>query len=136
MKNYLAHKSFSRGTSIYGAEASMAFIGNTTHTVPYMLKNSDLFDELPDAYRDPAWLDRVHHYIPGWEVAPIRSEMFSTGYGFVGDCLAEILRAKRSEDFSDKYQDYFTPRHLTLHARPGRHPQNLRRVDEAGTPDR
>ncbi len=108
MKNYLANKSFSRGTSIYGAEASMAFVGNTTHTVPYMLNNSDLFDELPDAYRDPAWLDRIHHYIPGWEVAPIRSEMFSTGYGFVVDYLAEILRAKRSEDFSDKYKDYFT----------------------------
>ncbi|MBF6426874.1 BREX system Lon protease-like protein BrxL [Nocardia cyriacigeorgica] len=108
MKNYLANKSFSRGTSIFGAEASMAFIGNTTHTVPYMLKNSDLFDELPDAYRDPAWLDRIHHYIPGWEVAPIRSEMFSTGYGFVVDYLAEILRAKRSEDFSDKYKNYFT----------------------------
>ncbi|MCH8559663.1 BREX system Lon protease-like protein BrxL [Nesterenkonia sp. DZ6] len=108
MKNYLANKSFSRGTSIYGAEASMAFIGNTTHTVPHMLKNSHLFDELPDAYSDPAWLDRIHHYIPGWEVAPIRSEMFSTGYGFVVDYLAEILRAKRSEDFSDKYRDYFT----------------------------
>ncbi|SMY01745.1 BREX system Lon protease-like protein BrxL [Brevibacterium aurantiacum] len=108
MKNYLANKSFSRGTSIYGAEASIAFIGNTTHTVPYMLKNSDLFDELPDAYRDPAWLDRIHHYIPGWEVAPIRSEMFSTGYGFVVDYLAEILRAKRTKDFSDKYKDYFT----------------------------
>lgn len=107
MKNYLANKSFSRGTSVYGAEASMVFIGNTTHTVPYMLKNSDLFDELPDAYRDPAWLDRIHHYIPGWEVAPIRSEMFSPGYGFVVDYLAEILRAKRSEDFSDKYKDYF-----------------------------
>lgn len=108
MKNYLANKSFSRGTSIFGADASMAFIGNTTHTVPYMLKNSDLFDELPDAYRDPAWLDRIHHYIPGWEVAPIRSEMFSTGYGFVVDYLAEILRAKRSEDFSDKYKHSFT----------------------------
>lgn len=107
MKNYLANKSFSRGTSIYGAEASMAFIGNTTHTVPYMLKNTDLFDELPDAYRDPAWLDRIHHYIPGWEVAPIRAEMFSSGYGFVVDYLAEILRAKRSEDLSDKYKDYF-----------------------------
>ncbi|WP_084634624.1 BREX system Lon protease-like protein BrxL [Propionicicella superfundia] len=108
MKNYLANKSFSRGTSIYGAEASMAFIGNTTHTVPYMLKNTDLFDELPDAYRDPAWLDRIHHYVPGWEVAPIRAEMFSAGYGFVVDYLAEILRAKRTEDFSDKYKDYFT----------------------------
>jgi ATP-dependent Lon protease len=108
MKNYLANRSFSRGTSVYVAEASMVFIGNTTHTVPYMLKNSDLFDQLPDAYRDPAWLDRIHHYIPGWEVAPIRSEMFSNGYGFVVDYLAEILRAKRSEDFSDKYKSYFT----------------------------
>jgi ATP-dependent Lon protease len=108
MKNYLANKSFSRGTSIYGAEASMAFIGNTTHTVPYMLKNTDLFDELPDAYRDPAWLDRIHHYIPGWEVAPIRGEMFSTGYGFVVDYLAEILKAKRAEDYSDKFREYFT----------------------------
>ncbi len=108
MKNYLANKSFSRGTSIYGAEASMAFIGNTAHTVPYMLKNSDLFDELPDSYRDPAWLDRIHHYIPGWEVAPIRAEMFSSSYGFVVDYLAEILRAKRGDDYSEKYADYFT----------------------------
>ena len=108
MKNYLANKSFSRGTSVYGAEASMVFIGNTTHTVPYMLKNSDLFDELPDAYRDPAWLDRIHHYLPGWEVAPIRAEMFSTGYGFVVDYLAEILRAKRNVDFADAYREHFT----------------------------
>lgn len=108
MKNYLANKSFSRGTNIYGAEASMAFIGNTTHTVPFMLKNSDLFDELPPSYRDPAWLDRIHHYIPGWEVSPVRSEMFSSGYGFVVDYLAEVLHSLRSEDFSDKYKQYFT----------------------------
>lgn len=108
MKNYLANKSFSRGTSVYGADASMAFIGNTTHTVPYMLKNSDLFDELPPSYRDPAWLDRIHHYIPGWEVSPVRSEMFSSGYGFVVDYLAEVLHSLRIEDFSDKYKQYFT----------------------------
>lgn len=86
----------------------MVFIGNTTHTVPYMLKNSHLFDELPDAYRDPAWLDRIHHYLPGWEVSPIRAEMFSTGYGFVVDYLAEILRAKRNVDFADAYKAHFT----------------------------
>lgn len=108
MKNYMANKSFSRGASTYSAEASLAFIGNTTHSVPYMLKNSDLFDELPDVYRDPAWLDRIHCYIPGWEVAPIRSEMFSSGYGFVVDYLAEILRALRNEDYSSAYQRYFT----------------------------
>lgn len=108
MKNYLANKSFSRGASVYNAEASMAFIGNTTHTVPYMLKHSDLFDELPPSYRDAAWLDRIHHYIPGWEVPPVRSEMFSNGYGFVVDYLAEVLHAKRNEDYSDKYAQYFT----------------------------
>lgn len=108
MKNYLANKSFSRGTSVYGAEASMAFIGNTTHTVPYMLKHTDLFDELPPAYRDAAWLDRIHHYIPGWEVAPIRSEMFSSGYGFVVDYLAEVLHSKRTDDFADKFKHLFT----------------------------
>ncbi|MEW1975436.1 BREX system Lon protease-like protein BrxL [Microbacterium profundi] len=108
MKNYMANKVFNRGNIQLGAEASMAFIGNTSHTVPHMLKNSDLFDELPDSYRDSAWLDRIHHYIPGWEVSPIRSEMFSDGYGFVVDYLAEVLRSKRSEDFSDKYKAYFT----------------------------
>ncbi len=86
----------------------MVFIGNTSHTVPHMLKHSDLFDELPPTYRDPAWLDRIHHYIPGWEVAPVRSEMFSNGYGFVVDYLAEVLRSKRSEDFSDKFKEHFT----------------------------
>ncbi|WBT09188.1 BREX system Lon protease-like protein BrxL [Corynebacterium sp. SCR221107] len=108
MKNYLANKSFSRGASVYGAEASMVFIGNTAHTVRYMLKNSDLFDELPDAYRDPAWLDRIHYYVPGWEVAPMRSEMFASGYGFVVDYLAEILRSQRATDYSDLYKEYFT----------------------------
>ncbi|MEJ1922504.1 BREX system Lon protease-like protein BrxL [Microbacterium sp. KHB019] len=108
MKNYMANKQFNRGNQPLGAEASMVFIGNTSHTVPYMLQHSDLFDELPDSYRDAAWLDRIHHYIPGWEVSPIRSEMFSDGYGFVVDYLAEILHSKRNEDFSDKYQSHFS----------------------------
>jgi ATP-dependent Lon protease len=108
MKNYMANKSFSRGTQTMGAEASMVFVGNTSHTVPYMLKNSDLFDELPDAYHDSAFLDRLHCYIPGWEVDTIRSEMFSSGYGFVVDYMAEVLRSMRNSDFSDKYQRYCT----------------------------
>ena len=108
MKNYMANKSFSRGVETLGAEASMVFVGNTSHTVPYMLKNSDLFDELPEAYHDPAYLDRLHHYIPGWEVDIIRGEMFSNGYGFVVDYIAEVLKSMRSEDYSDRYQQYFT----------------------------
>lgn len=108
MKNYMANKSFSRGVETLGAEASMVFVGNTSHTVPYMLKHSDLFDELPEAYHDPAYLDRLHHYIPGWEVDIIRGEMFSDGYGFVIDYIAEVLKSMRSKDYSDRYQEHFT----------------------------
>jgi len=108
MKNYMANKTFSRGVETLGAEASMVFVGNTSHTVPYMLKNSDLFDELPDSYHDSAFLDRLHHYIPGWEVDTIRGEMFSEGYGFVVDYIAEVLKSMRSVDYSDRYQQYFT----------------------------
>lgn len=108
MKNYMANKSFSRGVETLGAEASMVFVGNTDHSVPHMLKHSDLFDPLPDKFHDSALLDRLHSYIPGWEVNVIRGEMFSTGYGFVVDYLAEILRALRSHDFSDRYKSIFS----------------------------
>lgn len=107
MKNYMANKSFSRGVETLGAEASMVFVGNTSNTVPYMLKHSDLFMDLPDSYHDSAFLDRIHFYIPGWEADIIRGEMFSDGYGFVVDYLAEILRYLRNSDYSDKYQKYF-----------------------------
>ena len=107
MKNYMANKSFSRGVETLGAEASIVFVGNTDHTVPYMLKHSDLFDPLPEKFHDSAFLDRLHSYIPGWEVDVIRGEMFSSGYGFVVDYLAEILRSLRSHDFSDRYKAYF-----------------------------
>ena len=107
LKNYMANKSFSRGVEPLGAEASMVFVGNTKHTVPYMLKNTDLFDELPDKYYDSAFIDRLHTYIPGWEVGVIRGEMFSGGYGFVVDYLAEILRHLRNDDYSDRYRDHF-----------------------------
>lgn len=107
MKNYMANKSFSRGIETLGAEASMAFVGNTQHTLPYMLKHSDLFDDLPEKYYDSAFLDRLHFYIPGWEVDIIRGEMFSDGYGFVVDYLAEILRNFRNLDFSQKYKEHF-----------------------------
>src|SRR5690349_757550 len=108
MKNYMANKSFSRGVETLGAEASMVFVGNTSHNVPYMLKHSDLFDELPESYHDSAYLDRLHFYIPGWEVDTIRSEMFSDGYGFVVDYIAEVLKSMRNADYSDRYQKHFT----------------------------
>lgn len=108
MKNYMANKSFSRGVETLGAEASMVFVGNTDHSVPHMLKHTDLFDPLPEKFHDSAFLDRIHSYIPGWEVDVIRGEMFSSGYGFVVDYLAEILKSLRSHDFSDRYKKYFS----------------------------
>jgi ATP-dependent Lon protease len=108
MKNYMANKSFSRGVETLGAEASMVFVGNTEHTVPHMLKHTDLFDPLPEKFHDSAFLDRIHYYIPGWEIDIIRGEMFSSGYGFIVDYLAEILRALRNQDFSDRYMQHFT----------------------------
>lgn len=107
LKNYMANKTFSRGVEPLGAEASMVFVGNTKHTVPYMLKNTDLLDELPEKYYDSAFIDRLHAYIPGWEVGVIRGEMFSSGYGFVVDYLAEILRHLRNDDYSDRYRSQF-----------------------------
>lgn len=107
MKNYMANKSFSRGVETLGADASMAFVGNTEHSLPYMLKHTDLFDALPEKFYDSAFLDRLHFYIPGWEVDIIRGEMFSAGYGFVVDYLAEILRHLRNQDYSDQYKGLF-----------------------------
>jgi ATP-dependent Lon protease len=108
MKNYLANKTFSRGIETLGAEASMAFIGNTKHSVAYMLKHTDLFEELPEKYYDSAFIDRLHTYLPGWEIDVIRGEMFATGYGFIVDYLAEVLRHLRGQDRSSDYRDLFT----------------------------
>lgn len=108
MKNYMANKSFSRGGQPYGATASMAFIGNTEHSVPYMLKNSDLFEALPKGYHDSAFLDRLHAYLPGWEINRLKSDMFTDGYGFIVDYLAEILKSLRNDDFSPQIKQYFT----------------------------
>jgi ATP-dependent Lon protease len=107
MKNYMANKSFSRGINPMGAEASFAFVGNTDHTVPYMLKNSDLFEALPRQFHDSAFIDRLHAYLPGWEVDVIRGEMFTSGYGFIVDYLAEILRHLRNDDLSHAHEAHF-----------------------------
>lgn len=107
MKNYMANRSFSRGTQVYQASASMCFVGNTAHSVPYMLKNSDLFEALPKAYYDTAFLDRMHAYLPGWEVQKLRNEMFTDDYGFIVDYLAEILKTLRKDDYLYGYDKYF-----------------------------
>jgi len=107
MKNYMANRSFSRGIEQLTAEASMVFMGNTQKSVAYMLKHSHFFEPLPDKYIDSAFLDRMHAYNPGWEVAPIRHELFSHGYGFVVDYIAEVLKHLRTEDFTGGYKAHF-----------------------------
>jgi len=107
MKNYMANQSFSRGKQSMTAEASLAFIGNTDRSVPYMLKHSNLFEALSDHYYDPAFIDRLHFYLPGWEIDKLRSEMFTEGYGFIVDYLAEGLHTLRKEDYSLPAQEQF-----------------------------
>ena len=107
MKNYMANKSFSRGIEQLSAEASMVFMGNTRKSLAYMLKHSHFFDQLPDKYIDSAFIDRIHAYSPGWEVSPIRNELFSNGYGFIVDYIAEILKHQRTEDFTSAYKEQF-----------------------------
>lgn len=107
LKNFMANKTFSRGIETLGAEASLVFVGNTAHDLEYMLMHSDLFEELPAQYYDSAFLDRLHFYIPGWEVEVIRGEMFTSGFGFVVDYLAEILRKLRTYDYTQLYKEHF-----------------------------
>lgn len=107
MKNYMANKSFSRGTQVYGASASMVFVGNTDHSVPYMIRHSNLFDSLPRDYYDTAFLDRLHAYLPGWEVQKLRNDMFTSDFGFIVDYLAEILKELRKEDRTHEYTQFF-----------------------------
>jgi ATP-dependent Lon protease len=107
LKNYMANKSFSRGTQVYGASASMVFVGNTDHSVPYMIKHSNLFEALPKDYYDTAFLDRMHAYLPGWEVLKLRNDMFTSEFGFIVDYLAEILKDLRKEDRTHDYSKFF-----------------------------
>ena len=107
LKNYMANKTFSRGIETIGAEASLIFVGNTSNDLEHMLMHTDLFEDLPVQYYDSAFLDRLHYYIPGWEVEIIRGEMFTNGYGFVVDYLAEILRKLRTYDYTHHYQEHF-----------------------------
>lgn len=106
MQNYMANQSFNRGKETYQATASMAFVGNTKHTVPWMLKNSHLFESIPEGYIKGAFLDRMHMYIPGWEVKILKESVFSSGYGFIVDYLAEVLRELRKADYSGLIDEY------------------------------
>ena len=106
MQNYLANKSFNRGKNTHEASASMSFVGNTKHTVPYMLKNSHLFESIPTAFIKGAFLDRIHLYNPGWEIKMLKKDSFSKSYGLITDYIAAVLHALRSRDFASCLKDY------------------------------
>ena len=104
----MASGSFARGKEEKAASASMVFVGNINQSVDVLLKTSSLFDPFPpEMGQDTAFLDRMHCYIPGWEVPKFRPEHFTDDYGFITDYLAEFLRELRKEQFSDALDRFF-----------------------------
>ena len=108
MKDYMASGSFARGKEEKAASASMVFVGNINQSVDVLLKTSSLFDPFPpEMGTDTAFLDRMHCYIPGWEVPKFRPEHFTDDYGFITDYLAEFIRELRKEQYGDALDEYF-----------------------------
>lgn len=108
MKDYMASGSFARGKEEKAANASMVFVGNINQSVDVLLKTSSLFDPFPpEMGTDTAFLDRIHCYLPGWEIPKFRPEHFTDDYGFITDYLAEFLRELRKEQYGDALDRYF-----------------------------
>ena len=108
MKDYMASGSFSRGKEEKNASASFAFVGNINQSVDVLLKTSNLFEPFPEAMgMDTAFLDRMHCYLPGWEIPKYRPEYFTDDYGFITDYFSEIMRELRKISYADSYDKYF-----------------------------
>ena len=108
MKDYMASGSFARGREEKNASASMVFVGNINQSVESLIKTSHLFEPFPDAMSsDSAFFDRMHYYLPGWEVPKMRPEFFTNEYGFITDYVAEFMREMRKRNFSDSMDKYF-----------------------------
>lgn len=108
MKDYMASGSFSRGKEEKNASASMVFVGNINQSVDVLLKTSHLFEPFPEAMAcDSAFFDRMHCYVPGWEVPKYRPEFFTNDYGLITDYLSEFLRELRKTSYSDMFDPYF-----------------------------
>lgn len=108
MKDYMASGSFARGKEEKAASASMVFVGNINQSVDVLLKTSSLFDPFPQEMgTDTAFLDRMHCYLPGWEIPKFRPEHFTNDYGFISDYLAEFIRELRKEQYGDAIDHYF-----------------------------
>ena len=107
MKDFMASGSFSRGREAISADASLVFVGNINQPVETLVKTSHLFAPFPEAMIDSAFFDRMHCYLPGWEIPKMRPEFITDGYGFIVDYLAEFLREMRKRNFSDAINKYF-----------------------------
>lgn len=108
MKDYMASGSFARGKEEKAASASMVFVGNINQSVDVLLKTSSLFDPFPpEMGTDTAFLDRMHCYLPGWEIPKFRPEHFTNDYGFITDYLSEFIRELRKEQYGDALDQYF-----------------------------
>jgi ATP-dependent Lon protease len=108
MKDYMASGSFSRGKDEKNAHASMVFVGNINQSPETLLKTSSLFDPFPDEIRtDSAFFDRMHCYIPGWEIPKFKPEHFTDDYGFITDYLAEFMREMRKRSFANSFDEFF-----------------------------
>ena len=108
MKDYMASGSFARGRDMINADASMVFVGNTNDSVANLLKITHLFSPFPPEYNnDSAFFDRIHYYLPGWEIPKMRSELLTEKYGLITDCLAEFSRGMRRYDFTHVFDEYF-----------------------------
>lgn len=108
MKDYLESGSFSRGREEITAKASICLLGNINQPVEVLVKSSHLFQPFPDGLKDPALIDRLHFYFPGWEIPKMSTEMFTDHYGFVVDYLAEAFRELRKENFTECLDKYFS----------------------------
>ena len=108
MKDYMASGSFARGKEEKNASASMVFVGNINQSVDAVLRTSHLFEPFPDAMaNDTAFLDRMHCYLPGWEIPKYRPDFFTNDYGFITDYFSEAMREMRKISFGDAYDPYF-----------------------------
>lgn len=108
MKDYMASGSFARGKEEKSASASMVFVGNINQSVDVLLKTSSLFDPFPpEMGTDTAFLDRMHCYIPGWEIPKYRPDFFTDDYGFITDYLSEFMRELRKDSMGDIADKYF-----------------------------
>ncbi len=109
LKDYMASGSFARGRDMISADASVVYIGNINESVESLLKTTHLFNPFPGEFNnDSAFFDRIHYYLPGWEIPKMRSSLLTEKYGLISDCLAEFCKEIRKQDFTHLFNEYYT----------------------------